>query len=134
MNRSRVNGQRVLQNLKCFACQGFGHMASSCPNSNQNDGNSDNEQKKPKKNRTKKRQKKSGDQKQNARAAEDEPNEESKENSDDGDEFSALAMEEEPLAVESASLTQEVANGTSGDPSRWFFYSDAAAQETGASL
>lgn len=87
-----------------------------------------------KKNRTKKRQKKSGDQKQNARAAEDEPNEESKENSDDGDEFSALAMEEEPLAVESASLTQEVANRTSGDPSRWFFYSDAAAQETGASL
>lgn len=132
LNWSRKTGQRTLQNPKCFACQGYGHMANGCPN-NQDNSSAD-EQKKPKKSRPRRHPKKSRDQKprpkQRARAAEDEPQRASESN-DDGYKFSALAMEEEPLATESASLIQEEAYRAGGDPTKWYFDSGATSMSTG---
>ena len=33
-NKSKETGHRTLQNPKCYACQGYGHMANECPNNN----------------------------------------------------------------------------------------------------
>ncbi|KAK5720537.1 hypothetical protein LTS12_027628 [Elasticomyces elasticus] len=132
MNKSRETGQRALQNPKCFACHGFGHMANDCPN-NQKDSSTD-EPKKSKRSRPRKSPK-LGDQnshstKQKARAAEDDPPEKSDSN-EDGDEFGALAVEEEPPAVESVSLIQEEAHRVDGNLTRWCFDSGATSMSTG---
>lgn len=123
MNQSRESAHRTQQTgPKCYACQGFGHIAAECPNNNKNDSKAG-EASGPSRDQSSRRSARSGGRRpqrttsQRGHAAEDEqPTEISNDDNGNGDEFGALAREGSDAMVEYAGFVQEEAYRANDDP------------------
>ena len=108
MNQSRESAHRTQQRgPKCYACQGFGHIATECPNNDKNNRKAG-EASGPSRDQSSRRSARSGGRRpqhtrQRGRAVEDERSTEiSSDNEGHGNEFGALAREGSDAMVECA--------------------------------
>ena len=137
MNQSRESAHRTQQRgPKCYACQGFGHIAAECPNNDKNNRKAG-EASGPSRNQSSRRSARSGGRRpqhtrQRGHAVEDEQSTEiSSDNEGHGNEFGALAREGSDAMVEYAGFVREEAYQANDDPTKWCFDSGATSMSTG---